>query len=429
MYVCSVCGYKSIKYYGRCPECGEWNTLMEQVVKSKTKGKDLRILKLGEVDRYGGERYGTGFGDVDRVLGGGILRGSVILLGGSPGVGKSTLFLQVAKHLFKLGLKVLIISAEESILQVKHRAERLGIFSDLDITDEENLDAVLENIRSYDVVFVDSIQAVYTESVGSPAGSISQVRFCTDKIFRLAKNNDITVLIAGHITKSGVIAGPKALEHIVDVVLYLEGERTSPLRILRSEKNRFGPTNETAFLIMTDRGLKPVDEPSTYFISPSSVPQVGVAYTVITKGSLPVVLEVQSLIHPSFYPVPLRYSVGYDQKKLAIVLALIERKLGIKLSKSNIYLNISGALRSDDTFMDMAVCASIISSVRNIPLDNSGIFVGEISLTGNFKPPANVDLRESEAKRVGFKRLYSPAGKGIIEHIPVRSLTDLEGAL
>jgi len=426
MYVCSVCGYKSLRFMGRCPECGEWETMIEEDDKKLKKFEPLEISKLSDVRGYNKERLSTGISEVDRVLGGGILKGSVILLGGSPGVGKSTLFLQIAGKLRDQGYKVLLVSSEESVMQVKQRADRLNINQDIDITDEENLDKILQNLsKDYDVIFFDSIQALYTENLNSPAGSISQVRFCADKIFRFAKEKDVSVWISGHITKSGIIAGPKTLEHIVDVVLYLEGDKISSLRTLRCEKNRFGPVDEIAFLIMDEDGLKPINDPSYYFVSPSKIPKVGVAYTVITKGSLPVVIEVQTLVHPTFYPMPLRYSVGYDQKKLAIILALLEKKLGYRLARMDIYLNLSGNLKSDDPSMDMAVCASLISSIRNIPLDNSGVFIGEISLTGEFKKPLNFNILESEAKRVGFKRMYSPIQAEHLDWIKIEDISEL----
>lgn len=430
MYICSVCGYKSLKFMGRCPECNEWGTMIEEDRKKGKKFETLKISKLSDVEGYDKERLSTGISEVDRVLGGGILKGSVILLGGSPGVGKSTLFLQIAGKLRDQGHNVLLVSSEESVMQVKQRADRLKVNQDIDITDEENLDKILHSLsKDYDVIFFDSIQSLYMENLNSPAGSISQVRFCADRIFRFAKERDISVWISGHITKSGIIAGPKTLEHIVDVVMYLEGDKVSSLRTLRCEKNRFGPVDEIAFLTMNEDGLRPINDPSYYFVSPSKIPKVGVAYTVITKGSLPVVIEVQTLVHPTFYPMPLRYSVGYDQKKLAIILALLEKKLGYRLARMDIYLNLSGNLKSEDPSMDMAVCASLISSIRNIPLDNSGVFIGEISLTGEFKKPLNFNILEGEAKRVGFKRMYSPTPSEHLDWIKIEDLMELANLL
>jgi DNA repair protein RadA/Sms len=315
-YVCSVCGYKAIKPLGKCPNCGEWDTFIRE---GEFKGKrKLEVKKLKDVELGEGFRIDTGISILNSVLGGGIFKGSVILLGGKPGVGKSTLFLQIAHYLSRRGYRVLFVSAEESVYQVRQRAERLKVDSDIDITEEANLDTVLENAGNYDVLFVDSIQAVYTEDISSPPGSISQVRFCADNLFKFAKERGISILISGHITKSGIIAGPKTLEHTVDVVLYLEGDKGGILRMLRAEKNRFGPTDEVGFFTMEERGLFPVEDPSLYFYKPPQVPKVGLSYTVMMKGNVPIVLEIQSLVHYSYYPVPTRHSVGYDPKRLAM---------------------------------------------------------------------------------------------------------------
>ena len=422
-YVCSVCGYKAIKPLGKCPNCGEWDTFVRE---GEFKGKrKFEVKKLKDVELGEGFRIDTGISILNSVLGGGIFKGSVILLGGKPGVGKSTLFLQIANYLSRMGYRVLFVSAEESVYQVRQRAERLKVDSDIDITEEANLDTVLENAGNYDVLFVDSIQAVYTEDISSPPGSISQVRFCADKLFKFAKERGVSILISGHITKSGIIAGPKTLEHTVDVVLYLEGDKGGMLRMLRAEKNRFGPTDEVGFFTMEERGLFPVEDPSLYFYKPPEIPKVGLSYTVMMKGNVPIVLEIQSLVHYSYYPVPTRHSVGYDPRRLAIILALLEKVLNFKFAKMDVYVNVGGGIKVDDPFADMAVCAAIISSAKNIPFDNLGLFVGEISLTGDFRAPVNLEVREREGQRLGFKRLYSPAGGKFLELVKVGSLRDL----
>ncbi len=417
----------SLKPLGKCPNCGEWDTFVEEG--KKEIGGKLKVIKLKDVKVKENLRINTGIEGVNRVLGGGLVKGSVVLLGGSPGVGKSTLFLQIANNLHDYGYKVLLVSAEESVYQVKQRAERLNINLDVEITEETNIDYVLNGAEDYDVIFVDSVQAVYTSDLNSPPGSISQVRFCADKLFKFSKTTNTTVLLSGHITKSGVIAGPKTLEHLVDVVLYLEGEKGNMLRILRAEKNRFGPTDEMAFFVMEEAGLVPIEDPSKYFYTPSDIPKIGVAYTITIKGNIPMVLEVQALVHNTFYPVPLRHSVGYDPKRLAIVLALLEKLLNYKFAKTDIYINIGGGIKTDDSFIDMAVCSSIISSLRNIPLDNAGIFIGEISLTGEFKSPINLEVRENEGKRLGFKRLYSPKPGRTLEWFEVKNLKDLNSII
>ncbi len=422
-FVCSVCGYKVVKPLGRCPNCGEWDTFVKEgEFKEK---KRAGIKKLGEVELGEGFRIDTGISVLNAVLGGGIFKGSVILLGGKPGVGKSTLFLQIADNLNRLGYRVLLVSAEESVYQVRQRADRLKVGLEIDITDESNLDAILEIADNYDFIFVDSIQAVYTEDLNSPAGSISQVKMCADKLFKFSKEHGISVFMSGHITKGGIIAGPKTLEHIVDVVLYLEGDRGSILRMIRVEKNRFGPTDEVGFLTMEERGLFPVEDASLYFYKPPEIPKVGLSYTVIVKGNIPIVLEIQSLVHYSFYPLPIRHSVGYDPKRLAIILALLEKILNFKFAKMDVYINVGGGIKVDDPSADMAVCAAIISSAKNVPLDNLGLFVGEISLTGDFRAPINLDIREREGQKLGFKRIYSPLGGKYLDLVKIGKLGDL----
>jgi len=422
-YVCSVCGYKAIKPLGKCPNCGEWDTFVKEG--EVRRERRLEIRKLKDVELGEGYRLDTGISVLNAVLGGGLFKGSVVLLGGKPGVGKSTLFLQVADHISRSGYKVLLVSAEESVYQVRQRAERLRVGLDIDITEEPNVDVILENAGNYDVICVDSIQAVYTKDLSSPPGSVSQVKFCADKLFKFAKEKGISILMSGHITKGGVIAGPKTLEHIVDVVLYMEGDRGNILRILRAEKNRFGPTEEVGFLTMGENGLSPIEDPSLYFYKPPEVPRVGISYTVITKGSVPIVLEIQSLVHYSSYPIPIRHSVGYDPKRLAIILALLEKVLNFKFAKMDVYINVGGGIKVDDPSADMAVCAAIISSAKNIPLDNMGLFIGEISLTGDFRAPINLDLKEREGQKLGFKRLYSPSGGKFLNLIKVSNLKDL----
>ena len=430
VFVCSVCGYRSLKYFGRCPNCGEWGTMKpEEEVERKGKVKEkVPIVRLEEVEEGKFVRFSTGTEGLDRVLGGGIVSGSVILLSGNPGVGKSTLFLQVAGHLVREGRRVLLVSAEESAVQVKHRAKRMGIPGEVLVAEGENLDRLLSSVpKGIDVLMVDSIQSIYTEDLNSPAGSISQVRFCADRLFRFAKERGVAVLMSGHVTKTGNVAGPKALEHVVDVVLYLEGERGSPLRMLRAHKNRFGPTDEVAFFQMTERGLIPIEDPTLFFASPGKWAKVGVAYGVITKGSVRLVVEVQSLIHYSYYPVPVRYSVGYDPKRLAIILALIEKRLDIKVGKRDVYLNVSGGFKIDEPYGDMAVAASLLSSLRNAPLDNAGVFIGEISLSGDFRSPPDLPLRVGEARRLGFRRVYAPTDRQFegITLVPVKDIKAL----
>lgn len=398
MYICSNCGYKSLKWIGRCPNCQEWETFVKEDESVKNYEK-VEIKKLKNLEYIREERLISNISEFDRVLGGGILKGSLILIGGDPGVGKSTLALQIGSK-----FKSLYISAEESLNQIILRAKRIGIESEnLYITHSQNLDSIINSLNSsFDLIIIDSIQTIYSEEVPSSIGSISQIRTCAYKLLKLAKEKNVAILIIAHITKEGEISGPKLLEHIVDVVLYLETNETN-LRILRSYKNRFGPTNEIGIFEMTEMGLKEVNKPEDYFISEINYAKPSIARSIILEGLRPLIVEVQSLIIKTFYPTPIRNSVGYDIRRLNMLLAIIEKYLNIKLRNYDVHINIVGGIRVLDQALDLAVALSIISGLKNFPLNPKLVYIGEIGLTGDVHKVFMMDLRESEAKRLGFE--------------------------
>ncbi|MEO0159451.1 MAG: DNA repair protein RadA [candidate division WOR-3 bacterium] len=398
MYICSNCGYKSLKWIGRCPNCQEWETFVKEDESVKNYEK-VEIKKLKNLEYIREERLISNISEFDRVLGGGILKGSLILIGGDPGVGKSTLALQIGSK-----FKSLYISAEESLNQIILRAKRIGIESEnLYITHSQNLDSIINSLNSsFDLIIIDSIQTIYSEEVPSSIGSISQIRTCAYKLLKLAKEKNVAILIIAHITKEGEISGPKLLEHIVDVVLYLETNETN-LRILRSYKNRFGPTNEIGIFEMTEMGLKEVNKPEDYFISEINYAKPSIARSIILEGLRPLIVEVQSLIIKTFYPTPIRNSVGYDIRRLNMLLAIMEKYLNIKLRNYDVHINIVGGIKVLDQALDLAVALSIISGLKNFPLNPKLVYIGEIGLTGDVHKVFMMDLRENEAQRLGFE--------------------------
>jgi DNA repair protein RadA/Sms len=398
MYICSNCGYKSLKWIGRCPNCQEWETFIKEDESVKNYEK-VEIKKLKNLEYIREERLISNISEFDRVLGGGILKGSLILIGGDPGVGKSTLALQIGSK-----FKSLYISAEESLNQIILRAKRIGIESEnLYITHSQNLDSIINSLNnSFDLIIIDSIQTIYSEEVPSSIGSISQIRTCAYKLLKLAKEKNVAILIIAHITKEGEISGPKLLEHIVDVVLYLETNETN-LRILRSYKNRFGPTNEIGIFEMTEMGLKEVNKPEDYFISEINYAKPSIARSIILEGLRPLIVEVQSLIIKTFYPTPIRNSVGYDIRRLNMLLAIMEKYLNIKLRNYDVHINIVGGIKVLDQALDLAVALSIISGLKNFPLNPKLVYIGEIGLTGDVHKVFMMDLRENEAQRLGFE--------------------------
>lgn len=419
VYQCSECGFETAKWVGKCPACGSWNS-MEEVIKetASAKGNDIRSLSnkvtkpvsIREINTEGEERYKTGLSELDRVLGGGIVKGSLILICGDPGIGKSTLLLQICEYLGNF-LNVLYVSGEESARQIKLRASRLGVNSEnLQILTETNVQAVSDTVQSEKpgLVMIDSIQTMnYTELSSSP-GSVVQVRECTNIMMRYAKTLDIPIIIVGHMNKDGAIAGPKVLEHIVDTVLYFEGDRQMAYRILRATKNRFGSTNEIGVFDMCDSGLRQVDNPSEAMLSERPVNVSGSCVTAVIEGSRPILAEVQGLATQSSYGTPRRMSTGFDYNRMALILAVLEKRAGYYFSNLDAYLNIVGGLRLDEPAADLAVALAMISSLKDIPIKQDTLAFGEIGLAGELRSVGQVDLRIAEAARLGFSKCILP---------------------
>ena len=413
IYICNECGAESAKWYGRCPNCGAWNSLEEQVTLpsvSSTRVSSATVQPLNEIVPNNRQRYRTGMNELDRVLGGGIVRGGLMLIGGDPGIGKSTLLLQICAH---LGAKnrVLYISGEESEGQLKLRADRLGVHSsNLFVLCENDLDTALSAMQQEkpDIVIVDSIQTMSLSEVASAAGSVTQVRECTAAIMRVAKRMDIPVFIVGHVNKDGAIAGPKVMEHIVDCVLYFEGDRHSSYRLLRCVKNRYGSTNEIGVFEMGDKGLVEVENPSQMLLSgrPMNVSGACVACTI--EGTRPMLAEVQGLVAPTGFGNPRRMATGFDNNRLSLILAVLEKKAGYIFSSLDTYVNVVGGLWLDEPAVDLPVALALISGLKDVAIDPHTMAFGEIGLTGEVRSVSNADLRVAEAVRMGFSRIVVP---------------------
>lgn len=403
---------------GRCPGCGEWNTFVEErVEKGEERRREAgvsapRLLKLPEIRSEEGARLPTGFEEVDRVLGGGIVPGALILLGGDPGVGKSTLVLEIAAHLAQRGLSVLYVTGEESPQQVRLRAERLGLVDrEVWVVAEGDLMAILDAARKIrpHLVIVDSIQTIWHPDLSSAPGSVSQVRECGGEFLRFAKSEDTAVLLIGHVTKEGAIAGPRTLEHMVDVVLYLEGERGHDLRILRATKNRFGSASEIGVFEMGERGLLPVENPSGLFISRERKGRVGVAVVPLLEGRRPLLVELQALVARTPFAVPQRVSAGFDPKRLSMLLAVAEKEAGAFVRNQDVYVNVTGGLRITESGADLGLLMAILSSHLGRPLPGDRVFLGEVGLAGEIRPVKGTLLRLKEALRMGFQGAYVAA--------------------
>jgi len=417
VFVCSSCGYECARWLGKCPSCQEWNTLQEELVQpEETKSKAPMLYKntaatrLAEVSIQDFVRFPTGIGELDRVLGGGVVPASVILCGGDPGIGKSTLLLQAADFVAKTR-KVLYISAEESAQQVKLRAARLGCSMDqLFILAETDLDEICHHIQQLapDMVVVDSIQTVYLSALSSAPGSVSQVRECASRLMRLAKEQGCAIFLIGHVTKEGSLAGPKVLEHIVDTVLYFEGERNNIYRLLRAIKNRFGSTNEIGIFEMRETGMMQVLNPSELLLSQRSEAVSGTAVLCSMEGSRPVLAEVQALISTSGFGNPRRMSSGTDYNRLVMLLAVLEKRLGYGLYNQDVYVNIAGGLHIDEPAMDLALLAAVASSYRNIPVPADTVLMGEVGLTGELRAIGHCQRRVDECAKLGFSKIILP---------------------
>ncbi len=449
LYVCSECGYETSKWYGKCPSCGEWNTLNEEVreMSKSTSAAAVQRKKpsslpvpISQITTEDEQRYYTGLKELDRVLGGGIVKGSLVLLGGDPGIGKSTILLQVCSHLSKI-LKILYISGEESKRQIKLRAERLGVNSDnLYIMTETDIEVIAEQMQSEapDLVMVDSIQTMNDRELNSSPGSVTQVRECTNILMRAAKALDIPCIVVGHVNKDGAIAGPKVLEHIVDAVLYFEGDKQMSYRILRAVKNRYGSTNEIGVFQMGDSGLAEVENPSLMLLSgrPKNVSGTCVACTM--EGSRPILAEIQGLVTNSGYGNARRMATGVDYNRMAMLLAVLEKRCGYFFSSMDAYVNVIGGLRLDEPATDLALALALVSSLKDMVVPENVVAFGEIGLTGEIRSVSHAALRVTEAARLGFQRCILPYHnqKGLVlpkdctmELVTVRNIREAVSAL
>ena len=414
MYVCSECGGQFPKWSGKCPLCGEWNTIAEEptVVHHGTGAMVSRaaVVTMDAIDTQAETRYLTGIGELDRVLGGGIVPGGLMLIGGDPGIGKSTLLLQICGKLSEK-FKILYVSGEESPRQIKLRAERLGVGGDsLLLLCETDMDAVLEAIRQNkpDMVIVDSIQTVSLADVASSPGSVTQVRECAAVLMREAKQNDIPIFIVGHVNKDGAIAGPKVMEHIVDCVLYFEGDPHSNYRMLRCVKNRYGSTNEVGVFEMQGRGLVEVENPSLMLLSGRPKNVSGTCVACVMEGTRPLLAEVQGLVSPTGFGNPRRMSTGFDGNRLALLLAVLEKRAGYFFSNLDTYLNVVGGLRLDEPAADLPVALALISGLKDSPMDEGVVAFGEIGLAGELRSVSGAEQRIAEAARLGFTKIIVP---------------------
>lgn len=418
LYFCQSCGYESAKWIGKCPSCDSWNTFVEEVVQKQSKTEwrqesNRSVAKpktLSEISSENGARYKIGDQEMDRVLGGGLVPGSLVLIGGEPGIGKSTLMLQIG-----LGLtnkKILYVSGEESEQQIKMRAQRLttpknsnDLFYTLTETNTPNIFSAIESMEPH-LVIIDSIQTLHSPLLDSTAGSIGQVRQCTAELMKFAKESGTPVFLVGHITKDGSLAGPKVLEHMVDTVLQFEGDQHLAYRILRTTKNRFGSTSEIGIYEMLGTGLREVSNPSEILISQKDGQLSGAIIGATIEGNRPLLIEVQSLVSPASYGTPQRTSNGFDQKRLNMLLAVIEKRCGYRMGAQDVFLNMAGGIKVEDPAIDLAVCVSIVSSLQEVPVSEKSCFAAEVGLGGELRAVNRIDQRISEAQKLGFERIY-----------------------
>ncbi|MEJ8778714.1 DNA repair protein RadA [Pseudogracilibacillus sp. ICA-222130] len=419
VYVCQECGHESIRWMGKCTNCNNWNTFVEEVKQPETNKtratfvtSSQKPLKIKEVVSEKEPRMKTKMGETNRVLGGGIVPGSLVLIGGDPGIGKSTLLLQTSAQIAELGQKVLYVSGEESVQQTKLRAERLQVDADeLYIYSETNLFQITHQIEQVKpaLVIIDSIQTIFKEEVTSAPGSVTQVRECTMELMKVAKEQGIPIFIVGHVTKEGAIAGPRMLEHMVDVVLYFEGERHHTYRILRSVKNRFGSTNEMGIFEMKELGLQEVLNPSEIFLEERSQGAAGSTVVASMEGTRPVLVEIQALISPSSFGNPRRMATGVDSNRVPLLMAVLEKRVGLLLQNQDAYIKVAGGVKLDEPAIDLAIAISIASSFRDQPTNPEDIFIGEVGLTGEIRRVSRIEQRVQEAAKLGFKRVICPA--------------------
>lgn len=415
VFVCSNCGNESSKWFGRCPACNEWNTCYEEKINLKSSGKSASkktatTVKLDDVKKQDIVRTKTGFDELDRVLGGGLVKGSLTLLGGEPGIGKSTLILQICDKIKGEG-QVLYVSGEESAQQIKIRADRLGIKNnDIVFLGETDIDVIEDAILKTNpkLVIIDSIQTMYSDEITSGPGSVSQVREITARIMKMCKQEEITTIIIGHVTKDGNIAGPRVLEHMVDTVLYLEGERYFAYRILRGVKNRFGSTNEIGMFEMNDIGMCEIDNPSSVLLSEKNENVAGSIVVASIEGTRPILVELQALTATSVFGMPRRTANGIDYNRLTLLIAVLEKRTGLPLGNQDVYLNIVGGIKINEPALDLGIILAVSSSFKNIPIPNDVIAIGEVGLTGEVRSVNQIEKRIKEAEKLGFKKCIIP---------------------
>jgi DNA repair protein RadA/Sms len=441
-YICQNCGTHSAKWVGKCPACGKWNTFVEEIIEksnvlgSQTTSKvSSKPQKLNELTNTSEQRVSTNNKELDRVLGGGLVLGSLTLLGGEPGIGKSTLLLQIA---LSLNLKVLYVSGEESLTQIKLRADRLNLSSDKALfLSETSVEKILLHVEQSEAEFVivDSIQTVHTEKVDSSPGSVTQVRESSVLLLKHAKDNNIPVVLIGHINKDGHIAGPKVLEHIVDTVLQFEGDKNYLYRILRALKNRFGSTHELGIFEMQNQGLVEVNNPSELLISQNKESYSGTAITAAIDGSRPFMIEIQALVSTAAYGTPQRSANGYDTRRMNMLLAVLEKRIGFKLVMKDVFLNIAGGIKVDDPALDLSIICAILSSDQDMEIDSKTCFAGEVGLTGEIRAVNRIEQRIKEAEKLGFTKIFIssynkvPDSEGSIQVVKVKKVTQVFRAL
>lgn len=447
VYICSECGYESPKWFGKCPGCGEWNTMNEELPSSAKTGNVVgrnsavnQIMALDEISEDVEKRISTGINEFDRVLGGGIVFGSLVLISGDPGIGKSTILLQMCQHLGN-SKKILYVSGEESANQIKMRAVRLGVTSkNLYILPQTDVGIIVETIKfeKPDIVIIDSIQTLVYDEISSTAGSVTQVRECTNIFMHTAKGLGIPILVVGHVNKDGAIAGPKVLEHIVDTVLYFEGEKNYSYRILRGVKNRFGSTNEIGVFEMTGEGLKEVLNPSLMMISGRPKNTSGTCVACVMEGSRPILAEVQGLVCATGFGTPRRMSTGFDYNRMSMLLAVLEKRAGYFFNNMDAYVNVIGGLKLDEPAADLTVALSLVSSLKDKPVADNILAFGEVGLAGEIRAVSNCEQRVTEAYRLGFEKCIIPFHnykslpkqlKIDVDIIPVRTIRDAFAAL
>ena len=438
-FFCSQCGNESSKWMGQCPACKSWNTMVEEPINrsanTAAKSGGIRVqasspTAISQVSANESSRIETGIKELDRVLGGGIVPGSLILVGGDPGIGKSTLLLQACKGLSDKGSRVLYISGEESLRQIKMRADRIGNFKDeLTLLCETDLSLIEETIRKYkpEIVIIDSIQTMYSDNVTSAAGSVSQVREATGILMQLAKSLTISIFIVGHVTKEGTVAGPRVLEHMVDTVLYFEGDRYASYRVLRGVKNRFGSTNEIGVFEMRQEGLCEVPNPSEYMLAGRPKDSSGSVVVCAMEGTRPVLLEVQALVCRSGFGIPRRQATGTDYNRVNLLMAVLEKRLGLKLGECDAYVNVAGGMKMNEPAIDLGICLAIISSFQNIKLPEDLVAFGEVGLSGEVRSVSAPEQRAQEAIKLGFSKVLMPSScAGMLKGFDKKNICGIE---